>query len=155
MIGLAYYRIQRDLSRREFAKQVGTTEGSVRTYEERLAPQGRGCSSLWLTFSDYFGVSVEELLKSDYPDIPDRNNQMLYRKSRTANPSNPVTVYYRTHRLSYRELAELLGKTSRECGRKACAAQQASRKHIRTLAKYEGISEEEFIRKYSNEKEGK
>lgn len=159
MTGLAYYRIQRDLSRKEFAKQVGSTESNVRAYEEQFAPQGRGRSSLWLAFSDYLGVSVEELLKSDFPDIPDRNNQMFYRPSKTANPHNPVTVYYRTHRLSYQELAERLGRTSRECARKACAAQKASRKHIRALAKHEGITEKAFLSKYSlnvniEEKEG-
>ena len=157
MTGLEYYRIKKDLSRKALAEQVGCTESSVRLYE-RLASQGKGRSSLWVAFSDYLGVSVAELLKSDFPGVPDRNNQMYFRKSKTANSENPITVYYRAHRLSYRELAERMGYTTRECGRKACAAERASPQHIRALAEYEGISVSAFVRKYSSntkEKEGK
>ena len=154
MTGLAYYRIQRDLSRKELAELIGCATETVYLYE-KLAQDGKGRSSLWLDFSDCLEVPVQELLKIGFPDVVDRNNGRTVRWSKTANPNNPITNYYRTHRLSYKELAERLGYTSRECGRKACTAKVPLRKHIRALASYEGISEHEFIKKYSNEKEGK
>lgn len=150
MTGLAYHRILQDLSCKELAEQVGCTKDSVRLYEKHLAPQKKGRSSLWLAFSDCLKVPVQELLKTDFPDLTDRKNGRTIRWSKTANPCNPITIYYRTHRLSYRELAERLGRTSRECARKACTAQRASQKHIKALTKYEGISEKAFLRKYAH-----
>ena len=149
MTGLAYYRIQKDLSCKELAEQAGCATGTVCLYE-KLAMEGKGRSSLWMEFSTCLGVPVEELLKTDFPDVIDRKNGRTIRWSKTANPDNPVTIYYRRHRLSYLELAERLGRTTRECARKACAAETPSKKHIKKLAAFEGISEKAFLCEYSN-----
>ena len=146
--GLAYYRIERDMSRKKLAERVGTTTKTVALYE-KLAWEGKGRSSLWMAFSDCLGVPVQELLKTEFQDVVDRNNGRKLRESRTANSSNPITNYYRIHRLSYQELAERLGKTSREFARLVCASENPQAKYIKALAEHEGISEKAFIRKYS------
>ena len=148
MVGLAYYRIQNNLTYEDLAKQTGYTPGSIRLYE-KLAAERKGRSSLWLMFSDCLGVSVQELLRTDFPELVDRNNHRIIRWSKTANPNNPITIYYREHRLSYLELARRLGNDSRESGRVVCSRPKASTKHIKALARYEGISEQAFLRKYS------
>ena len=148
MTGLKYYRIQKNLSSEELAKLTGYTVGSIRLYE-KMAAEGRGRSSLWIAFSDVLGVPVQELLRCDLPEIIDRKNRRTIRWSKTANSNNPITIYYRVHRLSYYELAQRLGNTTRECGRVVCSAPKASPKHIKALARYEGVSEQAFLRKYS------
>ena len=157
MTGLRYYRILRDLSREELAEQVGCRAETIYLYERVYGAEGRGRSSTWMDFSACLDVPVQELLKTGFPDIVDRKDRRTIRWSKTANTENPITIYHRTHRLTYLELAQRFGRTTRECGRLACVAPLASKKHIKALASYEGISEKAFLRKYSpktNNKKG-
>ena len=152
MTGLEFYRIKKDLSRNELAEQVGCVTATVALYE-KLVQEGKGRSSLWLTFSNALGVPVSELMRTDLPELVDRKNGWLNRPSRTANPDNPIAVYRAAKHLTYGEISEIIGCTTREAGRLACAKTTPSKKHIVALARYEKMSPEEFIRKYRRKEE--
>lgn len=149
MTGIAYYRIKQNLSRSELSQKAGVAKETVSLYE-KLAARGKGRIWIWLKFSDCLAVSVDELLRDDFPDLIDRTDPHKFRTSRTANPNNPITNYYLANRLTFGELATRLGRTSRECARVVCSAEKASDAHLNTLAAYENMTKEEFIKKYSN-----
>lgn len=152
MVGLEYFRIEKNLSCQELAQLAGVPPTCVSSYVNyaRQGSGSRGRSHVWLAFSNALTTPVDDLLRSDYPDLIDRTNRLKFREAKTANNSNPITQYKRRHRLSLPELAVRLGKTSRECARLACAADVPSDKHIRALAAYEGISVREFLNTYTN-----
>ena len=153
MTGLAYHRISQDLSCRELAKKVDCPEGSVRFYEKHLIPQRKGRSSLYIAFSDALGVPIQELLRTDMPQLVDRKSGLIVRPGRTANPGNPIAVYRSRHRLTFKEIAVLLGNTTREAGRLACARAEALEEHIVKIAAHEKLTPKEFTKKYRTVKE--
>lgn len=151
MNGLRYYRIKRGFSPRELAESANVSRNIITVYETPSS-SNRSNGETYLRLSDVLGVPIDELLREDFPDEPDTTLGDGIRHSETAVACNPITVYREAQKLSFRALAHRLGRTTRECGRKACARAIPLDEHIQALSTYEGITPEAFIKKYSFEK---
>ena len=151
MNGVAYYRIKRGLSKPELSELANVNLGTIFAYENPENPS-RGNGYTYLRLSDALGVPIDELVREDFPDIPDPTTTGKPQFSRTANPENIITRYRDENNLTFAELSKRFGITSREGARKACKAEVANENHISALATYEGITPEEFIRKYNQKR---
>lgn len=147
MNGVAYYRIKRGLSLATLSEVAGVGIPTMERYESTDGNY-RGNGNVYLRLSDALGVPIVELIRENYPDIPDPTAKRKQLPSRTANPANPITRYREAHQLSFKELAQRLGNTTRESGRKACHRNVPLNEHIEALASYEGITSAEFYIKY-------
>lgn len=145
---LRKHRVDMGISQAELAALANVSYETIRKYED---PDYSGCGNaeIYLRLSDILVVPIDELLRTDYPETADGLAGHGMRRSSTAVNENPVTVYRNEHKLTFREVASRLGRTSRECGRKACAAKVPLGQHINALAIYEGITPEELLARYS------
>jgi hypothetical protein len=112
---------------------------------EHAINPGRICSAKYRKVSSALGVSVDELIRNDYPDFRKRAPY----PSKTEHPSNCIAIYRLMKMLTFQQLAEHMKVTSRERARQVCAEEFPLQKHIKTLAKRENISVTEFINRYS------
>lgn len=147
MNAIRYYRLKHQLTQEGLAKKVGVSKGTISKYERAARPSG-GRGHNYNAISRFFRVPMNELLESK-EDTTHRNQVQTIRESRTENMKNCITVYRHAHGLTFKALASLLDRTSRECARQACERDVPVKEHINTLAAHEGISVEEFIAKYS------
>lgn len=147
MNAIRYYRLKHQLTQEGLAKKVGVSKGTISKYERAARPSG-GRGYNYNAISRFFGVPMNELLESK-EDTTHRNQVQTIRESRTENMKNCITVYRHAHGLTFKALASLLDRTSRECARQACERDVPVKEHINTLAAHEGISVEEFIAKYT------
>lgn len=149
MNGVKYYRLMKRLSREKLAALSGVSIPTLGKMENVRQP-GRIYSSNYKKTAKVLCISVDDLIKNDYPDPKNGPKRSAY-PSRTENLNNCISVYRRRHLLTYEKLAFRLGLKTRERARQICADNVPNKKHILILAKYENISAEEFIRKYSNQ----
>ena len=149
MTGLEHYRIKRCFSRKELAKRANISITTIYSYEN-CAHCGNG--ETYLCLSNVLGVPIDELLRENFPEMKNVTVPRAFRTSVTANQNNLVNAYREANCLSFKALADRLGKTSRECGRQACVAELPLDKHVQALATYEGITPEKFITIYSAKK---
>lgn len=151
MTGLKHHRIAKNLSLKELATLAETSRFTIENYENPDSAQN-GNSEIYLRLANALEVTIDELLRPDYPELDDpKAGREGKRRSATANPMNPITVYRDAHGLTFMQIATLIGNTTKESGRKACAAQQPLERHINALAVKEGISADEFRALYSPE----
>lgn len=148
MNGIRYHRIQNGASQMTLADRVGVGYWTIRKYE---SPDysGNGSTDVYVRIGDALGVTLDELLSDNYPEIPDPFAGHGMRRSSTAVSENPLTVYRNVYSLTFSELAVRLGNSTKESGRQACATSVPLEKHINALAAYEGITPEEFLTKYT------
>lgn len=147
MNAIRYYRLKHQLTQEGLAKKVGVSKGTISKYERAARPSG-GRGYNYNAISRFFGVPMNELLESK-EDNTHLNQVQTLRESRTENMKNCITVYRHAHGLTFKALASLLDRTSRECARQACEREVPVKEHIESLAAHEGISVEEFIAKFS------
>lgn len=152
MNGIRYYRIEKGMTQHELAALAGVSIATIVSMEQMERPHGIYTYN-YKKVRDVLGIPLDELIRNDFPDREDAGYASVPYASRTENPNNCISEYRREKKLSFQKLAERLGATSRECGRKACVPDIPLEKHIQTLAAYEGISVEEFIRRYSPKQE--
>ena len=150
MNGIEFFRRSRGMSTRELAEKSDLSlpylRGLIRGKEHDTA------LNIYVRLSDALGVRVDDLLMNFDESELDVGTYNSY-EYRTENPDNCIASYRSEKGLSYRELALRMGLTSREAGRIACKHTVPREKHLRALAAYEGISPEEFCRRYSAEDE--
>lgn len=149
MNAIRYYRLKHQLTQKALANEVGLSVTTISKYERAARPSG-GRGYNYNTISRFFGIPMNELLESK-EDTTLLNQAQTLRESRTENKKNRITVYRHAHGLTFKALARLLSKSSRECARQACEREVPVKEHIITLADHEEISLEEFIAKYTYE----
>ena len=147
MNGLKYHRLRKRLPQSTLAKQSGVCIPTIEKIEANEHPDTI-YTTTYIKLSDALKVTIDDLLRQDYPDDILENNCKAGYISNTENSNNCITVYRHTRRLTFDALGRRLGKT-RECARKACARARPLHKHIMILAEYENMSIEKFIDKFS------
>jgi|BioPla2DNA2_1021312.scaffolds.fasta_scaffold12938_6 transcriptional regulator with XRE-family HTH domain len=148
MNGVKYYRLKRGIKSITLAQKTGISIGTIKNMERATKP-GKISAVNYCKVADVLQVSIDDLLKNNYPDP---GVEVPYRApypSRTANVKNLIYIYRRTYNITCQQLAHILGLKSRERARQLCSTKTPSEKHIKTLAAHEGISIDEFKNKYS------
>ena len=146
--GINYWRRRRGLSVQALAKMTGIHVSKIRDLEQGRAKHQPSLND-YNRLAKALGVTIDDLIETHREsELEGRGNFSSY-NSRTDDLNNCVAVYRRQKGLTYVQLAARWGAASLECGRKACSRAKPSPKHVKALAKYEGITEEEFCRKYS------
>jgi|LSQX01.1.fsa_nt_gb transcriptional regulator with XRE-family HTH domain len=149
MTGVKYYRILNQLSREKLAEITGISIGTIKKME-RISDPSRICSSNYRRVSKALEVSVEDLIKSDYPDSEDGGPVRAPRKSRADNKCNCISIFRTKKGLTYERLAYYMGFGSRQRAHQLCCSEEDKcEKHIEILSRHENISTKEFKEKYS------
>jgi len=136
------YRLQANLTQKELARRCGIATQTLVKYER---PNCNGIRRIYLRIREVLEIPMDELLN----ECPESNSPRCLYRSRTENHSNPITTYRHVKRLTYNLLAPLIGATTKEAARKACARKTPVEAHIERLAAFEGVTPAEFITTYS------
>lgn len=144
--GTEYCRRKARISQNTLAKRSGVSLVTVRRMCWAVNPETTTLTT-YMRVAEALGVSIRQLLQDrDESELED-GDRAAY-PSQTDNPNNCLTVYRHEHGLSLEQLGQRLGGKTRECARRACASEHPPKKHIKTLAAYEGVTPEEFCREY-------
>ena len=147
--GTEYYRLKARISQNTLAKRAGVGLVTVQRMCWGIQPQTTALST-YMRVAEALGVSVHQLLRDrDESELEDGDHAAY--PSRTGSPNNCLAMYRQEHGLSLEQLGQRLGGKTRECVRQACASEHPPKKHIRTLAAYEGVTPEEFCREYGRD----
>ncbi len=152
MNGVKYYRTKKGLNQKQLAALSGVSMVTIAAMEKGGRNKGI-YPGKYIKIKAVLCVSVDELLREDFPAVEDGAPVRILRRSRTENVQSCLTQYRHVHRLTLDEMSSRLGVTSKECSRQACAAEVSLEKHIQTLASFEGLSVIEFIELYTPSEE--
>lgn len=145
MTGIQYWRIVKNITPRELATAAGISIWTLLSLEKEIK-ESTGLN-VYSGIAAALGVTIEMVI-SEY-DKPDGIVNIRRGKCRKELDGNVVAVYCKRKNLTFQELADQLGVTSRERARQICRAPEVSKKHISKLAEIEGLSLEEFNVKYA------
>ena len=146
--GIDFWRRQRRLSIQALAQMTGIGIAKLRDLAKGTNKRNTP-TSVYMDLSKALDIDVDDLLKI-YPESElEGMGSFCSYDSKTDNLNNCVAVYRRRKGLTYAQLAARWGAASLESGREACSRAEPRPAHVKALAAYEGISEEEFRRKYS------
>jgi|GEM_PF-5802181 len=143
MNGIRHARLNAGMTQRELTDMTGVSISLV---------EHDGCepinTKVYLCLSLALHVPIDDLLKT-YPEDDD----LHIFSALVGKEGNLVYNYVKSRRLTCRELGKRMG-VSYELARQLCSRDPAS-KYIENLAQYEGISAEEFYKKYGEMSEDK
>ena len=146
MTGVGYWRCKRRLSRIALAERSGVSTNTLRLMEDGVCPTTK--LSIYMDVARALDVPIDELARiyaEEDLEIGDR--PVSWQK--TQRDVNCIAVYRRVRNLTHQQLAERLGAHSREWSRQVCSKPRPNQKSLLILAKYEGITVEEFERRYA------
>lgn len=146
MNGIYYWRKKCGLTVKELAELSGLSIVSIQKLEKQVCKTTT--LSAYMKIADALGRTVDQLLDSYDPHTLNAGESRR-KSSRKALEGNIIALYCRHEDLSYQQLANRLGVTSRERARQLCRTQDAPEKHVSRLAAYEAIPVEEFIKRYA------
>ncbi len=142
MTGVFYWRRERSLSEDQLADLTDVSVWTIQALEKKI--KSTTCFSVYCRIAEVLDVSIENLFAEyNYPVEKRRGRE------RKKLDCNAIAVYCREHNITYQQLADRLGLTSRERARQICRANVVSEKHINRLAKFEGLTAEEFCERYA------
>lgn len=150
--GIKYWRRKKRFTRKELSKRAAVSENFITNAEKEISPQT--VFSTYIKLANALSVPLDDLLKEyddsqlDYCD----HATYLFKKKRPPENANCIAKYRIDENLTYQQLSEILGITSREGARKICNSSCPSSKHLKTVAAREGISVEEFLFRYTPER---
>ena len=150
MNGVKYHRLLSGTKIATLAEITGLSVGTVKNMQ-RPNKANRVSASSYSKVANVLNVPIDELLKEGYPESGVGVHIRALYPSRTGNVRNHIFIYRKEKNMSCQQLADILGLTSRERARQLCSTKVSAKKHLETLAKREGLSIEEFKRKYSQE----
>lgn len=148
MNGVKYYRLMRGMKCVTLAEITGLSIGTIKNMEKADQPGGISAAN-YRKVSDALQISVDELIKNNYPNSGNRIPFRAFYSSRTGNEHNHIYIYRKEKKMSCQQLADCLGLKTRERARQLCSDERTMAKHVEALAKHEGVSIGEFIRRYS------
>lgn len=145
MTGIRYYRKKNKLAVYELSELSHVSKATIHSLEETINPATS--LSIYLRLSGALNVTLDELLDDyDPAQLGDGDRHAYGGRQKPAR--NPIAVYRQDENLSLQQLAGRMGVGSREWARRVCDEKIASSKLLRRLAEYEGVSEDEFLRRY-------
>ena len=155
MNGVKYYRIKNGMTQNELIRRSGISQWALWRMEHTGRESGLHglMPEYYLRLREVLGVTVDELLREDLPEVEDNVRVRNMRSSSSDCNENCLAIYRQRHRLTLRELADIL-HVSHESVRLASQTTGVPQKYISRLAEYEGLSENEFQNKYTFRKEG-
>lgn len=142
MLGIKYYRLMENRTQEDMAAMLGIGAPLYISLEKDKDTPHK--ASLYIDLSRIFGVSVDDLIK-EYPDEMLASKHNAIPKQRV--PVNSIGVYLQVNNHTLRSMGCLLG-VSYESVRVICARSEVAQKYIQRLADIEGISKDEFEKKY-------
>ena len=148
--GIYYWRMKRRLSCAGLARAAGCDSQTVSHLEKEI--EDSISYLVLLRLADALKVTLDELV-ADYPEDALGPEDRPMPKYTSSAPLNPVGNYWRTHYLSLSQMAQLLGKHSRQSASYVCIKPKLKPKDVLPLALMEGLTTEEFLEKYSTRKE--
>ena len=142
IIGLKYCRIRAHISVKTLADRSGVSTATIMAIEK-----GNVNSSLeiFLKLADALEVPIEALTKVHDDSELEAGDRVTYKPRNTQ--VNCMGVYRQEKNLSLQQMSEILN-VSREWVRKVCMEAEPSEKHLIRLAEHEGLTPEEFQRRY-------
>ena len=152
MNGAKYNRLSLGLSMRKVCKDTGICMPTIAKVEAVMGAENVGgiYPEIYLKLREYYHVSVDDLLRNDYPERTQRHKPV---GSAAENAGNPITVYRHVNDLTLRDMGLILG-VCYETVRKLCMQEAAPVEYIRILAARSGLCEEEFTVEYGGENNG-
>ncbi len=151
MTGVHYWRCKRRLTSTALVKLCGVNEKTLRNMEREFQP----AVSLhqYIKVAEALQTSVESIFEI-YPENALNDSDRPDRSGLANSPVvNLIGQYRKQQNLTYKQLAERYGATSREFGRLLCNAPKPSKAAIKAFADFEKISVEEFEKLYEVNKE--
>lgn len=148
MTGIKYFRILKQKSREKLAEMTGISIPTLKKME-RVSDPSRICASNYRKVSMALKVSVEDLIRCDYPDPEDGGPVRTSRKSKVDNKCNCISIFRIKKGLTYQRLADYMELGSRQRAHQLCCEENICTKYVEILSRQENISTEEFIKKYS------
>lgn len=146
MNGIGFYRRKNKLAVYELQNLSHVSAATIHTLETKINPQSP--LSIYFRLAEALNVTLDELLDDYDPALLKDGDRHAYgRKPKPAG--NVIAVYRWEENLSLQQLADRMGVTSREWARRICGRSDASPKMLKRLIGFEGISEEEFMRRYA------
>lgn len=147
MNGIRFYRQKNRLAICELSQLAQVSAPVIRALEKKIQPNT--ALSIYLRLSDALGVTIDELLDDCDPALLKDGDRHAYATSKAKPACNAIAVYRRDENLSLQQLADRLGVTSREWARRVCDSKSIRPQHLQLLAKYEGVTEDEFLLRYA------
>ncbi len=149
MTGVKHYRILNQLSREKLSEITGISIPTLKKME-RASDPSRICASNYRNVSTVLSVPVDDLIRCDYPDATDGAPVRSFRKSKSDNKSNCISIFRMKKGLTYKRLADYMGLGSRQRAHQLCSSEEDKcEKYIEILSRHENISTEKFKEKYS------
>ena len=146
MTGVEYWRCKRRLSRSALVKRSGVSEKTLHRMEEGVCPTTK--LSIYMDVARALDVPIDELARIYAEEDLESGDRPACRQ-KAQRDVNCIAVYRRVRNLTHQQLVERLGAHSREWSRQVCSNPRPNKKALLILAKYEGITVEEFERRYA------
>ena len=146
MNGIKYFRCKNRMRVYDLACASDVSVRTITKLEKKLEPTTS--LDIYVRIASALSVTLDDLL-IDYDDetLQDCDHPTVKRKS--SKISNCIEVYRQEENLTFQQLAARMGGFSRQWAKEVCTAEKPSRKTIVLLAAQEGISLEEFERRYA------
>lgn len=145
MTGLEYHRRIQGVSISALSVSSGISKITIMKMERDPENVTRDTA---IKIADALGVSVDQLLEIHAEEETVHFSLRTSVQSATSNPDNCLERYRREKHITFQTLAKRCGNTTKEAGRIACRRDSPLLKHIQAVADFEGISVEEFNKKY-------
>lgn len=146
MNGLTYWRCKKRMTRQALATAAKLNHYTLSLIEKKGFSDATRASTL-VSLAEVLGVTVDQLIDQyDGRDL-EEGDRGTY-SCNSDNSDNPISVYRREKNLSFKLLAPRLHVTTVEAARQACKRSKPSKKHLKRLSDYEGITIKEFEQKY-------
>jgi transcriptional regulator with XRE-family HTH domain len=131
---------------------TGMHLSTFKTYENPDVP-APGSGDTYLRISNALRVPIDELLRTDFPELPDPTHGKKA-DFKGDNETNIVARYRKAQSLTFSELGVRIGNVSRQAAKMACKRNAALSHHIKLLSIYEGVTPKDLIKKYEASAEG-
>lgn len=146
MNGIKYYRCKNRMTVSDLGRASGVNLTTISRLEKKIEPTSS--LDLYIRLSEALGVTVDDLL-IEYDGGTLRDGDHPTAKRQTQKITNCIDFYRREENLTFQQLAARMGGVSRQRAKEVCTAEKPSLKTMALLAEHEGISREEFERRYA------
>lgn len=143
MTGCRYWRLKRRMTLQEVAQRSGRSAATILHMERSLSLTTS--SMIVADLARVLGVTMDELMTT-YPD--DALVEGDHPLRQVAVEGNLLGRYRVAHNLTYQELAARLGQSSKQHAQIVCNYPQPPQRTLIRLAEHEGITVDEFVRRY-------
>lgn len=145
MSGILFWRLKRRMTYTALGKVAGCDGSTIRRLEQDL---DHASCALLVRVADALGVTVDQL-DMEYPeDSVTLGDHPAARYTMPVSRLNPVGRFCRERNISLPEYAALTGKRSRQAALRVWTKQKLKPGEILPLARMDGLTVEEFLRRY-------